>query len=44
MEKMQETSIFSFSHNVLYLIKDRNHNFSNISFVVCKCYDEFDLV
>ena len=27
------------SHNVFYPIKDRNHYFSNISFVVCKCFE-----
>ena len=26
-----ETSIFSFSHNVFYPIRERNHHFSNIN-------------
>ena len=36
---MLVTSIFPFSHNVFYRIKDRNHNFSNIRFVVGKCFE-----
>ena len=32
------TSIFSFSHNVFYLIEDRNNNFSNNKLVVCNCF------
>ena len=36
---MLVTSIFPFSHNVFYRIKDRNHNFSNVRFVVCKCFE-----
>ena len=40
-EKMLVTSIFSFSHNVFYPIKDRNHHLSYIYFIVCKCF-EFD--
>ena len=37
-EKMLVTSIFSFSHNVFYSIKDRNYHLCYISFVVCKCF------
>ena len=37
-EKMLVTSIFSFSHSVFYSIKEINHHFSNIQFVVCKCF------
>ena len=37
---MLVTSIFSFSQNVFfYSIKDRNHDFSNNDFVVCKCFE-----
>ena len=36
--KMLVTSIFSFSYNVFYPIKDRNHHFSYIYCVVCKCF------
>ena len=32
------TSIFSFSHDVFYPMKDRNYDFSKIYFVVCKCF------
>ena len=32
---MLEASIFLFSHNVFYPIKDRNHHFINFEFVVC---------
>ena len=32
------TSIFFFSHDVFYPIKDRNNCFSNIKFVVSKCF------
>ena len=42
-EKMLVTSIFSFSYKVFCSIKDRNHHFSNIETVVCKCF-EFSLV
>ena len=42
-EKMLVTSIFSFSNNVFYSIKERNHNLSNILVIVCKCF-EFGLV
>ena len=35
---MLMTSIFSFSHNVFCPIKDRNHHFSNIEFIVSKCF------
>ena len=38
-EKMLVTSIFSFSHNVFYPIRYRNHCFSNLKFVVCKCFE-----
>ena len=34
--KMLVTSIFSFSHNVLYLIKDRKHHFFHVW--LCKCF------
>ena len=37
-EKMLVTTIFSFSHNVLFPIKEKNHHFGNIKFVVCKCF------
>ena len=37
-EKMLVSSIFSFSHNVFYPIKDRNHQYSNGEFVVCKYF------
>ena len=37
-EKMLVTSIFSISHSVFYSIKERNHHFNNIYFVVCKIY------
>ena len=37
-EKMLVTSIFSFSHNVFYPIKDRNHYLSFIYSVICKCF------
>ena len=33
-----ETSIFSFSHNVFYSIKDRKYLLCYISFVVCKWF------
>ena len=36
--KMLVTSIYSFSHSVFYSIIDINHNFSNVVFVVCKCF------
>ena len=42
-EKMLITSIFSFSHNVFYPIKDRNLHFSYNYFVICKCV-QLDLV
>ena len=31
--------IFSFSQNVFYSIRDRNHHFSNIWYVVCRCFE-----
>ena len=37
-EEMLVTSISSFSHNVFYPIKDRNHHLSFIYFVVCNCF------
>ena len=37
-EKMPVTSIFFFSHNVFYPIKDRYHHLGNNQFVVCKCF------
>ena len=37
-EKMLVTSIFSFFHNVFYPLKERNHHFSDIKFVVCNCF------
>ena len=40
-KKMLLTSIFSFSHNVFYSIKDRNHHLTYIYFVICKCF-QFD--
>ena len=33
-----ETSIFSFSHNVFYSIKNRKYHLCYIYFVVCKCF------
>ena len=42
-EKMQVTSIFSFSHSVFYSNKDSNRRSSNIYFVVCKCF-QFGLI
>ena len=38
-EKMLVTSIFSFSPNVFYSIKNKNHHFSNSAFVVCKSFE-----
>ena len=35
---MLVTSIFSFSHNVFYPIKDRNYHSCYIYSVVCKCF------
>ena len=35
---MLVTSIFSFSQNVFYSIKDRNYHLSKIYSVVCKCF------
>ena len=37
-EKMLVTSIFSFSHNVFYSIKDRNYHLCYIYSVFCKCF------
>ena len=37
-EKMLVISISSFSHNVFYLFKERNYQYSNIYFVLCKCF------
>ena len=37
-EKMLVTSIFSFSQNVFYPVKDRYHYLNYINFVVCKCF------
>ena len=37
-EKMLVTSNSSFSHNVFYPIKDRNHHFSNMYFIVFECF------
>ena len=34
-EKMLVTSIFSFAHNAFYPTKNKNHNFSNIQYVIC---------
>ena len=36
---MLVTSIFSFSRNVFHPIKDWNHHFSNLEFVVCKGFE-----
>ena len=33
------TRIFSFSHNGSYPIKDKFHYLSQISFVICKCFE-----
>ena len=35
---MLVTSIFSFSHSVFYSVRERNRHFSNVQFVVCKCF------
>ena len=37
-EKIMVISIFSFSHDVFNPIMDRNYYFSNIKFVICKCF------
>ena len=37
-EKILLTSIFSFSHDDFHPIKKRIQHFSNIKFVVCKCF------
>ena len=37
-EKMLISSIFSFSNNVFQPLKERNHHFRNIKFVICKCF------
>ena len=37
-EKMLVTSIFSFSHNVFYTVKDRNYHCCNIKYVICKSF------
>ena len=36
---MLVTSIFSFSHNVFYSIKNRNNKFSNTISVISKCFE-----
>ena len=36
---MLVTSIFSFSHNVSYLVTDKFCHFSHIEIVVCKCFE-----
>ena len=36
---MLVTSMFSFSHNVFYTIKDRNYHLCYIYFVVCKYFE-----
>ena len=36
--KMLVSSIFFFSHNVFYPMKDNFNVLSNILFVVCKCF------
>ena len=38
-KKMLVTSIFFFSHNVFYPMKDNFHVLNNIKFVVCKCFN-----
>ena len=35
---MLVTSIFFFSHSVFCSIKEKNRQFSNFQFVVCKCF------
>ena len=35
---MLVTSIFFFSHSVFYSITKRKYHFSNVSYVVCKCF------
>ena len=37
-KKMLVTSIFFFSHNVFYSMKQNFNVLSNIWFVVCKCF------
>ena len=37
-EEMLVTSIFSFSNNVFYSIKDINNYFTYFYVVVCKCF------
>ena len=39
MEKVLLTSIFSLSHNVFHPMEGINDKFSNIWFVVCKCFE-----
>ena len=38
-EKKLLTSMFSFSHNVFYTIKDRNYHLCYVYFAVCKCFE-----
>ena len=37
-EKMMVTSIFSFSHNAFYPIKDKSYSLHHIYFAVCTCF------
>ena len=37
-EKMLVTSIFSFSHNIFFFIKDKFRVLDNTEFVVCECF------
>ena len=36
---MLVTSIFSFFHNVFYLYKNKSEHFSNVYFVIFKCFE-----
>ena len=38
-EKKLVNSIFSFSHNVFYLLYHKNQNYGHINFVVSKCFE-----
>ena len=40
-EKIPLTSIFSFSHNIFYPIKDKFHHCYETSIVACKCFNCF---
>ena len=42
-EKMLLTSIFFFSHNVLYPLNDKLYIFSYIYFVICACFQTWEV-